>query len=136
MNVQINLNANVVVPNGPRFAVQRTISVDAYDALEFKVPKASSTDLEVELQPGNRVKFIAILSDSYGNDLTYKINDSSKGVSWKLDQPLFLAGEGATPLFDDPGASHGTPPTTLYFKNTDPNKDAEVQILIGRDATK
>lgn len=134
---QIILTANVVVPNGPQLAFQQTLDVDAYDKIDVTVPAppdAAATDLKVELQPGGagQVKFIAIISNWFGDKLSYKINKKTADAR-ALDQPHLLAGAGAVSLFDS-----AAPPTALFFSNALSGPDAKpanIQILIGRDAT-
>ena len=124
---QIIVNANIMVPNGPKFALNQTLEVEAYDKIDVTVP-ASTTDLEVELQPGaaGQVQFIAIVSDSYSEDLSFKINAATDVRT--LDQPQLLMGKGAVSMFD-------AAPETLLFSNAATDVDAKVQILLGRDAT-
>jgi hypothetical protein len=129
---QIIMSGNIVIPDGPKFAFNRTLDVEAYDKIDVTVPATPATNnKEVGLQPGGagKVKFIAIISDSYDDNLTYKINAANAG-SRTLDQPQLLAGKGAVSLFDS-----ANPPTKLFFSNTAAGKDANVQILIGRQAT-
>lgn len=124
---QIIVSANIVVPNGPKFALNQTLEVQAYDKIDVTVP-ASAIDLEVELQPGaaGQVQFIAIISDSYSEDLSFKINAATDVRT--LDQPQLFMGKGAVSMFD-------AAPETLLFSNADTGVDAKVQILLGRDAT-
>jgi hypothetical protein len=115
----------------------QTLDVDAYDKIDVTVPAppdANASDMKVELQPGGagQVQFIAIVSDWFGDKLSYKINKKTADVR-TLDQPHFLAGAGAVSLFDS-----AAPPTALFFTNATSGataKDAKIQILIGRDAT-
>lgn len=128
---QIIVSANVVVPNGPQFAFQQTLEVDAYDKIDVTIPATPpTTDKKVELVGGTGdVQFIAITSDSFSDKLTYKINSSAAATTArKLDQPQLFMGKGAVSLFD-------AAPATLFFSNAAPGSDAHVQILIGRDAT-
>lgn len=128
---QIILSGNVVVPNGPAFAFNQTLDVEAYDLIEITVPATTTSDLEVEL-PGSTdgIEFVAIRSDSLGDDLKYKLD--AGGSDYPLDQPLFLAGKGAVSFFIASGATAA--PTSLFFSNA-ASSEAKVQILIGRDAT-
>jgi hypothetical protein len=134
---QILVTTNLVIPNGPQLAFQQTLDVDAYDKIDVTVPAppdAAATDLKVELQPGGagQVKFIAIVSDWFGEKLAYKINKKTADPR-ALDQPHLLAGAGAVSLFDN-----ASPPTALFFSNSLSGADAKpakIQILIGRDAT-
>ncbi|MEY2586004.1 MAG: hypothetical protein QOD80_2030 [Verrucomicrobiota bacterium] len=128
---QIIVTANVVVPNGPQFAFQQTIVVDGYDKIDVLIPATpATTDKKVELVAGSgEVQFIAITSDFFSDKLTYKINSSAAATTVrKLDQPQLFMGKGAVSLFD-------AAPATLFFSNAAPGQDAQVQILIGRDAT-
>ncbi len=124
----INVSANIMVAGGPNLAFNRPLDVDAYDKIDVTVP-GTTTDKEVDL-PGGPVQFIAIMSDWYGNDLTYKINTTT-ATSFNLNQPLLFIGADAVLLL-------GSAPTKLFFSNTTTGttaKDAKVQMLIGRDAT-
>lgn len=131
---QIIVRGNIVVPNGPKFAFNSTLQVPAYDQIEATVLKAANattpTETEVLLISGTaagQLKFISIVSDWFGDDLTFKINGNATNKPvHKLDQPLLLTGEGAASLLD-------TAPTKLFFKNASAN-DAKIQILIGRNA--
>ena len=131
---QIMVKANVVVPNGPQFAFNQTLDVDAYDKIDVTVP-ADPNSKKVELQPGaaGQVQFIAIVSDWYGDDLSFKINVGTAANTdvFTLDRPLLFMGGGAVALFDPA-------PKLLFFNNGTSGataKDANIQILIGRDAT-
>ena len=128
---QIILTSNVVIPNGPKFAFNQKLQVEAYDLIDVTVPKATTSDVQVEL-PGSTdgIDFLAIQSDWFGEELKYKLEET--GSDYPLDQPLLLVGKGAVSFFIASGATAG--PTSLYFSN-DASKEAKVQILIGRDAT-
>jgi hypothetical protein len=125
---QIIVNANIVVPNGPALGFKQILDVDAYDKIDVSIPaNPATTDKKVELVGGTGdVQFIAITSDFFGSDLTYKINSSTTART--LDQPHLFMGKGAVSLFD-------AAPATLFFSNAATGQDAKVQILIGRDAT-
>jgi hypothetical protein len=126
---QIIVNANIAVPNGPTLAFNQIIDVDAYDKIDVAVPAQPSgtSEKEVELVAGTGVLFIAIIADAYSEDLTYKINNSS-ATARKLDQPHVFIGKGGVSIFDPA-------PASLFFSNPTTGTDANVQILIGRDAT-
>ena len=134
---KIIVTANIVIPNGPKLALNQTVEIDAYDKIDVTIPAppdAAAADMEVELQPGGpeQVKFIAIVSDWFSDKLSYKINDATADPR-TLDQPHLLAGAGAVSLFDS-----AAPPMSLFFTNASAGADAKpanVQILIGRDAT-
>lgn len=122
---QIIVSANIVVPNGPKFALNQTLQVEAYGKIDVAVPP-STTDMEVELGAAGQVQFIAIVSDAYSEDLSFKINAGTDVRT--LDQPHLFMGKGAVSMFD-------AAPETLSFSNEASGPDAKVQILIGRDAT-
>jgi hypothetical protein len=126
---KIVVSGSIVIPNGPQFPFNRTLNVEAYEEIDVTIV-SGAVDKEVDL-PGSSepVQLIAIMSDFYADELTYKINSGT--TARKLDQPLLLMGAGAVSLFSDA-------PAKLSFTNSTaaPNaKDAQLQILIGRDAT-
>ena len=94
---------------------------------------SGASDQPVELQPSEsagQVKFLLVASDWYGEVLAYKVN-SDTGTSFELDEPHVLTGEGATAMLDPV-------PKQLFFSNTTSEagaRDANVQILVGRDVT-
>lgn len=124
--VKINWTLNIQVVEGPKLSESDTISVDAYDKIEVTV-EDEATDKEVQVQPGGsgQVQFLLISSDSYGDDLTYKVNvDTADAI--KLDALQLLMGDGAVGLL-------GGAPEKLLFSNGLGN-DANVHILVGRMA--
>lgn len=132
MSEYIVLKINIEIPNGPKITLNRTLTVDAYDKIDIKVPSGAS-DQPVELQPSEsagQVKFLLVASDWYGEALAYKVN-SDTGTSFELDEPHILIGEGATAMLDPA-------PKQLFISNTTSGADAmdaNVQILVGRDVT-
>ncbi len=132
MSEYIVLKINIEIPNGPKITLNRTLTVDAYDKIDITVPSGASDQL-VELQPGEsagQVKFLLVASDWYGEALSYKVN-SDAGTPFELDEPHLLIGKGATAMLDPA-------PKQLFFTNTTSGEDAEdanVQILVGRNAT-
>jgi hypothetical protein len=125
---QIIVSANVMVPNGPSLAFNQIIDVDAYDRIDVAVPATpATTEKKVELVGGTGdVLFIAITADAYNEKLTYKINAGT--TVRKLDQPHLFMGKGGVSIFD-------AAPASLSFSNPATGTNANVQILIGRDAT-
>lgn len=116
------------VASGPTLRESRTLSVDAYDKISVTVPDGTSS-LDVEIQPGGTgsVRLLVIKSSQYGDGLRYTVNSGT--TEHALDQPHVLTGTGAVGLF-------GSEPTKLVFANAlGSGKDAQIQILIGRDAT-
>jgi hypothetical protein len=124
----IILTVTAEVASGPTLKESRTLSVDAYDKISVTVPDGTSS-LDVELQPGGAgsVRLLIIKSSQYGDALKYTVNTGA--TEHVLDHPHVLTGTGAVGLF-------GSEPTKLVFDNAlGPGKDAQIQILIGRDAT-
>jgi len=128
MSESIIVSANVVIPNGPAFALSRTLAVDAYDKIDVAVPNGAA-DLEVEIQPGaaGQVRFLLVTASQYGASLSYKVNSSASLAVHALDEPHVLIGAGSVNMLDPA-------PTRLFLSNT-LGSDAQVQILVGRDAT-
>ena len=128
MSESIVFSANVVISNGPAMAIKRTIAVDAYDKLDVAVPTGAA-DLEIDLQPGaaGQVHFLLVSSSQYGANLSYKVNSSASPTTYALDEPHLLLGAGSVAMLD-------AAPAKLFFSNS-LGADAQVQILIGRDAT-
>jgi hypothetical protein len=116
------------VASGPTVKESRTLSVDAYDKITVAVPDGASK-IDVELQPGGTgsVRLLVIKSSAYGDGLKYTVNAGT--TEHVLDQPHVLTGTGAVGLF-------GSEPTKLVFDNAlGGGTEAQIQILIGRDAT-
>lgn len=124
----IVLTVGAEVASGPTIRESRTLTVDAYDKISVAVPDGT-TGLEVELQPGGTgsVRLLIVKSTHYGDELKYTVNTGA--TEHVLDEPHVLIGTGAIGMF-------GSEPTTLVFHNAlGAGKDAQIQILVGRDAT-
>lgn len=122
----IVLTVSADVASGPKLKESRTLAIDAYDKISVTVPDGT-TDLEVELQPGGAgsIQLLIVKSNVYGDDLKYTVNaDTTDHV---LDQPHVLIGTGSVGLY-------GAEPTKLVFDNA-LGEEAQIQILVGRDAT-
>jgi hypothetical protein len=121
----IVLTISAIVGAGPKLKESRTLAVDAYDKISIDV--ADQAKLAVELQPGGggSIQLLLVKSSVYGADLKYTVNsDTTDRV---LDQPHVLIGTGSVGLF-------GMEPKKLTFDNKT-GQDAQIEILIGRDAT-
>jgi hypothetical protein len=124
----IVLTVGAEVASGPTVKESRALTVDAYDKISVTVPDGT-TNLEVLLQPGGTgsVRLLIVKSSQYGDALKYTVNTGA--TDHVLDQPHVLIGTGAVGLF-------GAEPTKLVFDNAlGPGKDAQIQVLVGRDAT-
>lgn len=129
MAEKINWTLSAQVVGGPSISVSDALTVDAYDKIGVTVAGAESET--VEIQPGDegRVQFLLInlaATEQFGDDLTFKVNDTATEV--KMDGPQMLIGDGAVGLLQEP-------PNTLTFTNRlTPPRDVDVQILVGRKA--
>jgi hypothetical protein len=124
----IVLTVGAEVASGPTIKESRTLTLDAYDKISVTVPDGTS-NMEVQLQPGGAgsTRLLIIKSSQYGEALKYKVNAGT--TTHVVDQPHVLIGAGAVGLF-------GAEPTKFVFdKALGGGKDAQIQILIGRDAT-
>lgn len=123
----IVLTISAIVGAGPKLKESRTLAVDAYDKISVDV--ADQAKLAVELQPGGggSIQLLLVKSSVYGADLKYTVNsDTTDRV---LDQPHVLVGTGSVGLY-------GGEPTKLTFDNAlGDGKEAQIQILVARDAT-
>ncbi len=124
----IVLTIGAEVASGPTLKESRTLALDAYDKISVTVPDGT-TNMEVQLQPGGTgsTRLLIIKSSQYGDALKYTVNTGT--TDHVLDEPHVLIGAGAVGLF-------GSEPTKFVFDNAlGAGKDAQIQILIGRDAT-
>ena len=126
MTESINWSLNVQVIGGPKIMASDTKEIEAYDKIEVTI-EAETADKEVEIQPGGagRVQFLLIKSDTYSEDLTYKVNELTKII--KLDALQVFIGNGAVELLTEP-------PEKLVFTN-DLTNPVSIEILVGRMAT-
>jgi hypothetical protein len=134
----INLALSVQVVGGPQALISQPISVEAYDKIEVTVKPGDT--LNVSVQPGDmgQVNFLLIKSSLADENLNYVVNDGGDkkfpaSGSIKLDRGFHLyLGTGGVSVF-------GIPPNAIEFTNDypagTPNKDAAIEILVGRDAT-
>jgi hypothetical protein len=124
----IVLTIGAEVAAGPTLKESRTLAVDAYDKISVTVPDGTAS-MEVDLQPGGTgsTRLLIVKSSQYGDALKYTVNSGT--TDHVLDEPHVLIGAGAVGLF-------GSEPTKFVFDNAlGAGKDAQIQILIGRDAT-
>jgi hypothetical protein len=126
MPVEIRLTLNVQVVGGPSISVSPDpITVDAYDKIQVTVGTQASKAVEVQPGDADRVQFLLISSDQFGDDLTYKVDPAGSDI--KLDAPQLLVGDGAVGLL-------GAAPKTLTFTNN-LAQDRNIEILVGRKVT-
>jgi hypothetical protein len=125
MTETIVLTINADVALGPKLKESRKLAVDAYDKISVDVPDQSTLDVEIQPGAAGSIQLLLVTSSVYGADLKYTVNaDATDHV---LDQPHVLVGTGSVGLF-------GQEPEKLVFDNKT-GQDAQIQILVGRDAT-
>lgn len=130
MAAQIRWNLNVDVADGPQIAAADVASVDAYDRLEVAIPPSSgtsTTDVDVQPGPADRVLFLLITASTYGAKLTYTVDGTTHAIP--LDTPQLFTGAGSIGLLQQP------PKKLLFSNKLDGNPTALVQVLVGRLAT-
>jgi hypothetical protein len=130
MSEKVKWTLNVNVLNGPTISESDTLTIDAYDKIEVVVAAGAASE-DIQIQPGDagQVQFLLISSDQYSEDLSYSVNaaEADPGNRIKLDTLQLLIGDGAVGLLSQP------PNTFFFYNQTD--KDASIQILVGRNAT-
>jgi len=126
MTESINWSLNVQVIGGPKVMASDTKEIEAYDKIEVTI-EAGTTE-QVEIQPGGdgRVQFMLIKSDTYSEELTYKVNDPTSTDIIKLDALHVFIGTGAVGLLKEP-------PEKLLFTNG-LLESVSIEILVGRMA--
>lgn len=133
MNEKITLTANIVIRNGPSINLFREIEVDAYEKINVNINDGDSGK-EVELWPSDtpeKVVFLAIVSNWYGDAITYKVEGAS-GDPLRLNQPHLLIGKSSVTMLDKK-------PKKLLFSYAKPSGEStapdsvKIQILVGLD---
>ncbi|HAG81433.1 MAG TPA: hypothetical protein DCL61_09725 [Cyanobacteria bacterium UBA12227] len=134
----INLALNVQVVGGPQALISQPLSVEAYDKIEVTVKPGDTLDVAVQPGGAGQVNFLLIKSSLVDEKLTYVVNDGGANnfptsERIKLAQAFHLyLGKGGVSVF-------GIAPKVIEFKNDyaagTTNKDAAIEILVGRDAT-
>ena len=86
MSEKITVSVSVNITNGPTQAINQTVTVDAYDKFDLKVPDGT-TAMNVDLQPGSadKVHFILVVSDQYAENLSYKVNGGTDSYILNVD---------------------------------------------------
>ena len=125
MTESINWSLNVQVIGGPKIMASDSKEIEAYDKIEVTVEE--NTTKQVEIQPGgdDRVQFLLIKSDTYSENLTYKVNELTTII--ELDALQVFIGNGAVGLLTES-------PKKLVFTN-DLTTPVSIEILVGRIAT-
>ena len=128
----ISASASFQVPGGPTLALTSAIAAEAYDKIDI-VLDAGATDIIVEIQPGPaaRLRLLVIKSSLYGSEIKYVVSDGTAvAPAVTLDGPQMFIGPGVIGLFT-------VAPKNIKFSNanTAVDKKAQIEILVGRDAT-
>ena len=107
MPTNISWKLNLEIQSGPNIIVTNAVQADAYDRVEVKVPDSTTapTATTVDVQPGaaGKVKLLLIRSSKYGDNLKYKVHDSTTPER-VLNDAVFLVGAGSLDLLEDPTA--------------------------------
>ncbi|MFN6570947.1 hypothetical protein [Dendronalium sp. ChiSLP03b] len=130
---KVNVTLTVQVVGGPTINEAKELVVEAYDKIDVVIEPDKEKSIEVQPSEGKRIGFLVIKSSVYSDStknikITYGIDDAGK---IELDQPHLYLGSGVVSLL-------GNEPKILKFKNASENKPenkAELEILVGRDAT-
>jgi len=123
MPEQMKWSYSVQAVRGPTVAGNGVLEVDAYLKLNVTVPANGTLEVEVLPDGGGSAQLLVINPGKPSDKLSYKVD----GDDVLLDSPHILIGAGAVGLLAETVG-------TLEFKN-DGNEDAEISILVGRDAT-
>ena len=115
----------VQVAGGPTIAHSGEMEVDAYVKLAVSIPPGREQPVEIFPGDGVSAQVFVISPTKPSESLTCTVGEGTEPV--KLDGPHILIGAGAVGLF---AAEIGT----VTFLN-DTAEEANVSILVGRDAT-
>jgi hypothetical protein len=119
---------SLTIDGGPSIDIDEEYNIEAYDRIDFSVPKAQSLTVDVQPSDAKDVSFIVIESDNYHQSdtehLQYQIEGDPQGRTLILNRAQFLVGNPFVSLL-------GTAPKRFIFDNT-LSKDANIKILTGR----
>ena len=130
MVVSVKWNFNLLIDGGQSLTLADKFDSTAYDKISVTIKKGGH-DTTVIVQPGSieDVDFFCIKSDQYSIDkdkqLAYKVGEGTTPII--LDHAHVLIGNSLVSLL-------GEAPTILVFNNTT-DKDANIEIMVGRKAT-
>jgi hypothetical protein len=124
MTVSITHHFVANVGGGPSLVSTDSIDCEAYELINVSIP-ADGNDVPVNLSADSGALLIAITSSAY-DDIAYDVDGGATGIA--LDGPHILIGPGVIALL-------GAPPGQLTFRKSVGGDDADVSILVGRDAT-
>lgn len=121
MAEQMLWSVMVKAGNGPTVSASGSFDVDAYDKLTVTVAAGASQVVELGPATAGSIRCLVISPAVPDEQLSYDVG----GTDVALDEAQFLLG-GAVGLAGDP--------TSLTFSNGTA-ADAEIEILVARDAT-
>ena len=122
MAEQISWSFLVRVGGGPQVTASDAMDVDGYDKFKITVPDTETQQVDLVPTGSEPVRLLVINPATPAETLTYRVGSNDV----PLDAPHVLLGAGAVGLLE--GA------TSLSFTNGT-GAEAEIEILVGRDAT-
>ena len=129
--IDIKVQFSVQFSGGPQISLSKENQVEAYDKIEVVIEPNNSQVVKVA---EGEISFLLIRSNLYtssSGDIIYKVGT---GSDIKLDQPQIFLGTGAVSLLGG-----NLEEITFLNKYPEPTGNgtnkAEIEILVGRDAT-
>jgi hypothetical protein len=125
----VKWNLSVYVQDGPTLTSSDSIAAQAVDILNVEIPAGTTTDMPVDVQPGDssEVMFVYIKSNVYG-DVKYKFTDDTGASSQVvLDKDHIITSTELAKLF-------GKAPNKIHFVNSS-TTNAIIDIVVARKAT-
>jgi hypothetical protein len=136
MATKITFQTSIAVAGGMTRSDSRSIDVEAFDLIQVLVlggDPATPGQADVDVQPSDatQVQFLYITSDRYSTaahpmHLKYSVDGGTADVA--LDNEQLFVGQGAIKLL-------GAPKKLTFANGLGAGNDANVTILVGRDAT-
>ncbi len=123
MSDVVTYELSLSTPEGPELVVADHFDSEAVEKIEVVAPK-NSVPITVNVAVLG-VTALFITADNYTGDLTFTVNELEAVLT--LNGPLMLIGEGALALL-----AIGI--TDLVFTNADATTDANITIMVTRDA--
>ena len=122
--VKIKWGFDFQIDASPRLTLnQPEIEVDSYDVTKVVLAAGAADTVEVQPLGGDKVSFLVVSSDQYGDDLTYKVD--ADATVYKLNAPHLFLGSGAIAFIGS------NAPKKLAFTNGLP-KAASLSVFAGR----
>jgi hypothetical protein len=124
---------DVRIDGGPTKTLSDNLEVDAVDSLNITIPKSTTTDKSIEVQPGDiqDVKLLYIKSNVH-NGISYKLSGSKDASNdnspIELDTDHILNSSKIVGLI-------GKNPKFIKFQNTSSTDNADIEIMTARSAS-